>query len=240
MPRTTVQAQSAAQWADSARIAIESAYLAGDLNALTSARALVERALTRFPGDAWLLHYNGYALFREVNLRQGRYREKDLDPYLEKAEALLKSSAAKQPIPETYALLSSVIGQQIGAHPLKGMTMGPRSNSAMEDALAHGQDNPRVWLLRGIGARFTPKLFGGGNERAEEYLRRAIALYERDSVKPPAPGWGRDEAWVWLGQIFEENKQWEQARRAYEQALQYEPRNGWVRDELLPNLNKRK
>jgi tetratricopeptide (TPR) repeat protein len=239
-PRAQVHAQNAEQWADSARLAIEAAYLAGNLEALTAARALVERALTRFPDHAWLLHYNGYALFREASLRQGRFKEKDLDPFFEKAEALFKSSLAQQPIAETFALLSSVIGQQIGSNPLRGMTMGPRSNSAMEDAVASAPDNPRVWLLRGIGARFTPRLFGGGNERAEEYLRRAIALFEHDQVKPPAPAWGRDEAWVWLGQIFEENKQWEPARRAYEQALQYEPRNSWVREELLPNLDKRK
>jgi tetratricopeptide (TPR) repeat protein len=233
------RAQSAARWADSARVAIENASLAGNLDGLIAARALTERALTRFPGDAWLLHYRGYALYREATLRMGRYKEKDVDSYLEQAESILKESATKQPIAETYALLSSVIGQQIGSNPLRGMTLGPRSNAAMDDALARGPNNPRVWLLRGIGARFTPKLFGGGDERAEEYLRRAIQLFENDRVSPPAPSWGRDDAWAWLGQILEEKGQWDGARRAYEEALRAEPRNGWVREELLANLSKR-
>jgi tetratricopeptide (TPR) repeat protein len=233
-------AQTAEHWADSARIAIEAANLAGDLDALIAARALTERALTRFPGNAWLLHYQGYALYREATLRQGRFQEKNLEPYLKQAETALQASAAKAPIPETYALLSSVIGQQIGSNPIRGMTLGPRSSRAMDDALARGPDNPRVYLLRGVGARFTPKMFGGGIERAEEFLRRAIVLFQNDRPATPAPAWGRDEVWVWLGQVLEQKGQWQEARAAYEKALQIEPRNVWVRQELLPGLEKRK
>lgn len=179
-------------------------------------------------------------MYREATLRLNRNGEKDTDKYLEQAEAAFKASAAKMPFPETYALLSSVIGQQIGSNPLKGMTHGPRANGAMDDAVERGPNNPRVWLMRGISAMFTPKMFGGGNERAEEYLRKATTLFERDRVQPPAPAWGHDEAWLWLGRVLEEEGQWDGARRAYEQALQIEPRNGWVREELLPNFEKRR
>jgi tetratricopeptide (TPR) repeat protein len=234
------RAQTAVQWADSARKAIETANLAGSLDGLTAARALVERALTRFPGDSWLLHYRGYALYREATLRMGRFNEKDLDTYFEQAQQSLEASAKKQPIPETYALLSSVIGQQIGSNPIRGMTLGPRSNGAMDDAVAAGPNNPRVWLLRGIGALYTPKLFGGGSERAEEYLQKAVTLFERDEVKPPAPAWGRDEVWIWLGRTLEEREQWDLARKAYQRALELQPANEWVRQDLLPNLDKRK
>ena len=228
------------QWADSARKAIETAQLAGNLEGLTAARALVERALTRFPGDAWLLHYRGYALYREATLRMGRYQEKDVDTYLAQAEQSLEASAKARPLAETYALLSSVIGQQIGSNPIKGMTLGPRSNGVMDDAVERGPNNPRVWLLRGIGARYTPRMFGGGSERAEEYLRKATTLFESDAVQPPAPAWGHGEAWMWLGQVLEEREQWDQARKAYERSLAIEPKNDWVKQDLLPNLDKRR
>jgi tetratricopeptide (TPR) repeat protein len=233
-------ALTADQWADSARRAIAEANLSGNLDGLVQARALVERALTRFPGDGWLLHYRGYALYSEATLRMGRYNEKDVDKYLDEAESSLTASAAKLPQPETYALLSSVIGQQIGANPIKGMLLGPKSNNAMDDAVERGPNNPRVWLLRGIGARFTPKMFGGGDEKAEQYLRRAIQLFEQDRPVAPAPAWGREEPWIWLGQLYEEHKKWNEAREAYQKAAEIEPRNAWVKESLLAEFEKRK
>ena len=236
----SAQAPSTAQqWADSAQKAIVTANLAGDADAILAARALIDRVLTRFPDDPWLLHYRGFALYREATVRQGRER-KEVRQYLEEAERALEKSASQLALPETHALLGSVIGMQIGSNPIRGMTHGPRADGAMDRALERGANNPRVWLLHGIGTMFRPKLFGGGNERAEQYLRRSIALFDQDRPAPPAPSWGRDEAWLWLGQVLEDEKRWEEAKRAYEAALSIAPDNAWVRDELLANLEKRK
>lgn len=238
--RGTAQAPSTAQqWADSAQQVIAAATLGGDADGVLAARALIDRALTRFPDDPWLLHYRGFALYREATVRQGRERQEVLQ-YLEEAETTLAKSAAKLKLPETYALLGSVIGMQIGSNPIKGMTHGPRSDGAMEKALELGPNNPRVWLLNGIGAMFRPKLFGGGNERAEQHLRKAIALFDEDRPAPPAPRWGKEEAWLWLGQMLEDEKRWDEAKRAYETALAIAPDNAWIREELLANFEKRK
>lgn len=229
---------TAAHWADSARKAIDAAYLSGNTEGLIAARALVERALTRFPDDAWLHHYRGFALYREATLRRGT-GEKELARYFSEAQDALEKAAARQPIPETYALLSSVIGQQING-PLEAMTLGSKSGELMERALQLGPDNPRVWLLKGIGALHTPAAFGGGSSRAEEALRRAIELFDRDAPRLPAPAWGKGEAWLWLGQVLEAEKRWDEARQAYEKALSFEPGNNWLKFVLLPNLDKRK
>jgi tetratricopeptide (TPR) repeat protein len=231
---------TAVQWADSARKAIDEAYLNGEPNQLVQARALVERALTRFPADPWLLHYRGFALYREATLRQGKEKRSDVVDLLESAQTSLEQSAARLDLAETDALLSSVIGQQIGSNPLKGMTLGPRSGEAMERALSKGPQNPRVWVLKGIGEFYTPGMFGGGADKAETSLRKAIRLFEKDEPVSPAPAWGNDEAWLWLGQVLEERKKWDEARVAYAKALELQPRNQWVRMELLPNLDKRK
>ena len=236
----TAQTPSTAQqWADSAQQALAAAALVGDADAVLAARALIDRALTRFPDDPWLLHYRGFALYREATVRQGRDRA-DVGQYLEEAEKALAKSAVKLQLPETHALLGSVIGMQIGSNPIKGMTHGPRADAAMEKAIELGPNNPRVWLLHGIATMFKPKLFGGGNERAEQHLRKAIALFDHDRPAPRAPRWGRDEAWLWLGQVLEDEKRWDEAKRAYEAALSIEPDNSWVRDELLANFEKRK
>jgi tetratricopeptide (TPR) repeat protein len=227
------------RWADTARVAIEAAYARGDVEQVRAARALVERALTAFAGDPLLQHYYAYALYRESNLLVGMRRdEKEYRPLLEQADSLLEQSAAKLALPETFALRSSILGQLIGTNPLRGMTLGPRSGSAMDRALELGPRNPRVWMLRGTGAMFTPAMFGGGTEKAEEYLRKAIDLFASDRPAPPLPDWGRAEVYAWLGQVLHKQKRTGDARAAYVKALEMQPENSWVRHVLLPALDR--
>lgn len=227
----------AARWADSARVEIEAAYTTADTARLGAARVLLERALTAFPDDALLLHYQGYALYREANLRSG-LRGEDVGDLLESAEEVLERSAELAAMPETLALMAGVIGQRIGANPIRGMIQGPRSGRFMDRALERGPRNPRVWLLRGVGAMFTPRMFGGGLARAEEYLETAAELYRNDAPAPPAPAWGRGEVWAWLGQVYAQDDRIAEARSAYMKALEHEPDNAWVRDQLLPALGR--
>jgi tetratricopeptide (TPR) repeat protein len=232
------QLTGAARWADSARVEIEAAFLTGDTVRLRAASVLVERALVAHPGDALLQHYEGYALYREATLRQGRWQQ-DVGELLERAQAALERAAATQEIPETLALLASVLGQRIGANPIRGMTLGPRSDELMERAAEIGPDNPRVWLLRGMGAIFTPRLFGGGLERARAHLERSARLFEAPTPAPPLPAWGRGEVWTWLGQVHAREGRVVEARAAYARALELEPANDWVRNVLVPALEAR-
>jgi tetratricopeptide (TPR) repeat protein len=227
------------KWADSARVEIEAANTRGDLNRLREAAALVERALTAFPDDPLLLHYLGYARYREATLMQGRKHDsKEYRPLLEAADSLLELSASRLQLAETYALRSSVLGQLIGSNPLRGMTLGPRSSDAMERAVELGPNNPRVWLLRGIGAMFTPSMFGGGLDKAEEYLTKSLALFPNDKPAPPMPAWGHAEAYIWLGQLHKRRNRINDARQAYHRALELEPEHGWVKHVLLPALDR--
>jgi tetratricopeptide (TPR) repeat protein len=229
------------KWADSARVEIETATALGDLNRIREAGALVERALTAFPDNPLLLHYLGYARYREATLMQGKkYDDKEYRPLLEAADSLLERSASKLPLPETYALRSSVLGQMIGSNPLRGMTLGPRSGNAMDRALELGPNNPRVWLLRGIGAMFTPSMFGGGVDKAEGYLKKALALFPNDRPTPPMPAWGYAEAYIWMGQVHKRRDRIDDARQAFNRALELQPDNGWVRHVLLPGLDRAK
>ena len=228
------------RWADSARTGIELASALGDVDGVRASRALIERALTAFAGDPLLEHYAAYALYREATLRMGRKgaKESEYRPLLEQADSLLERSASKLPLPESYALRSAVLGQLIGSSPFRGMTLGPRSGKAMDRAVELGPNNPRVWLLSGIGAMFTPGMFGGGLERSEEHLRKAIALFPADQPAAPLPAWGHAEAYVWLGQALHKSKRTDDARAAYAKALEIDPNNGWVRNVLLPSLDR--
>lgn len=228
----------AARLLDSSRVLIARATPAGDMEGLKSAEALLERALTVAPNDPWLLHYLGFAIYREATLKMGRYRE-DVGPLLERADSILDRSTHLAAIPESHALRAGLLGMMIGTSPIRGMTLGPRSGSQLERALELAPNNPRVWLLRGIGAIHTPSMFGGGLDKSEEYLKKSIDLFASDRPQPPAPSWGMAEAHMWLGQVYAKQDKKDLARAEYQKALAIEPNEMWTRMALLPALDKK-
>jgi tetratricopeptide (TPR) repeat protein len=206
--------------------------------ALHEAATLSERGLAAHPGDPWLLHYQGHALYRLAAIRAC---DEAADPRcvwrgLERAEEAFEASLAARPIAETYALLGSVYGLMIGESPALGATLGARIGDLQQEALALEPENPRVWLLKGIGQLYTPAAFGGGADVALASLERAARAFEADAPEPPAPRWGKADVHAWLGQVHAARGDTAAARAAYERALEIEPGHAWVRDVLLPGL----
>jgi tetratricopeptide (TPR) repeat protein len=232
----TVPLSGAAKWADSAAREIDAATDAGDLTRLRGTKTLLDRALVAFPNDALLLHYKGYALHREASLQEGLGHHAEVEPLLDEARSVLDQSLAIRPMAETHALLSSVLGRSIAFHPIKAMFLGPQSGSQMTSAVTLGPNNPRVWLLRGIGAMYTPSQFGGGVAVAEQDLKKAAELFEGDHPAPPAPSWGKAEVYAWLGQIYQKENKPADAVTAYNRALEIDPDMHWVRNVLLPSV----
>ena len=224
---------------DSATAMLARSVPTGDVDGIRGAQAVLARALTVAPTDAWLLHYYGFALYREAALSFGRGRDGYV-PLLERADSVLELSAKYASIPETHALRSSAIGMMIGSNPLRGMTMGPKSGAQIERAVELGPNNPRVWMIRGIGAFNTPAMFGGGEDRAEEYLKKSIELFANDHPVAPAPRWGANEAHAWLGQLYARQDKKDLARAEYMKALAIEPNDNWVKMSLLPALDQKK
>jgi tetratricopeptide (TPR) repeat protein len=231
----------AAKWADSAARLIDRATIAGNLEGLRSARTLLDQALVAYPNDGLLLHYEGYELYREAGLLDGLGGKGTLDVPLvaASARAKLQQSLAAQPLPESHALLANVMGRMIAADQSSAPVLGPLIPEEMTAAISAGPTNPRVWLLRGIQSFYTPAQYGGGLPIAEVQLNKAIELFAMDNPTPPAPSWGRAEAYVWLGQVLERGNRIEDARVAYKKALSIEPNYPWVTGSLLPLLGRR-
>jgi tetratricopeptide (TPR) repeat protein len=223
--------------ADSVGRLLHHAAVRGDRAGLLEARGLAERAVTALGEDGLLVYHMGEAHYRLATLLFGA--EPDSAAFhLERAAELLGRSVELQPLAEAHALLSTVLGMQIGSNPLKGMILGPRSGRELDRALALGPENPRVWLVKGSSELNKPKLFGGGAEPAVESLRQATALFDRDDPEPGLPRWGRAEVWAWLGQAYAALGRTTEARDAYERALEIEAAYAWVRHALLPALER--
>lgn len=225
----------AARLADSVRTLAERAYLTGDTLGLAHAFRLAQRALTVFPDNPLLLHYQGYIRYRQAQ------RIRDFDtalPLFEEAVSLLEQSAAVRPLAETHALLASSTGSMIGDSMLRGMRFGMRASDAEERATALGPSNPRVLLLRAVSAWYKPSAFGGGEDKARALLQQALRQFATDAPARPLPQWGHAEAYAWLGQMELKAGKRDAARAAYERALALAPGFAWVQHALLPALER--
>jgi tetratricopeptide (TPR) repeat protein len=132
-------------------------------------------------------------------------------------EAALKANPKNA---EAHALLSSILGSEIGLAPIRAMVLGPQSSMERDTSLRLEPANPRVLLLAGTNLLHTPEMYGGAAEPAQR----------------PWPNWGRYDAHVWLGQVLEKNDKRDAARAEYEEALKLAPQSGYVRAILLPRV----
>lgn len=223
---------------------LERALVSNDSLAYDRVVAYTDAGLARFPNDPVLLHYRGFALFRKASVLTAAYgakgdRARPAKALFEQADRALEKSAEQLSWPETLALRSAVTGQLIAfGSAFTAMRLGSRAGHQMDEALAAGPENPRVWMLRGVGDFYRPRLFGGGLDKAESHLRRAIELFANDRPAPPAPSWGNAEVYGWLGQVLAKGGKRDEARAAYEKGLSLEPGNVWIADFLLPALEK--
>lgn len=236
----TAPAQSAVAIADSARRAIEAAQYTGDSTSLDSTRAYLRRALRQYPRDALLLHYAGYAAYRRLNLFPASEAGTRLPTMLVQTRALLEQSIKLKPMPESYAVLASIISRQIEHDPKKSADHILDAQAATMAGLNMDDSrNPRAWLMNGIAAFYTMQAHGGGFVPAEKLLRRAISFFEKENVSSPYPSWGHAEAYCWLGQALDKQGRTAEALAAYRKALELEPTYGWVKWVFIPEIEKR-
>jgi len=107
----------------------------------------------------------------------------------------------------------------------------------IDRALTLAPRNPRAWLfealatLRRRGADSTP----AGPRASFGTFSKAQEMFA--AAPPPAPGapdWGWDDAYLWAGIAAMEVRNFQFAHLMYSRALEMNPRNSWVRHQLLP------
>lgn len=209
---------------------------------LLSTRAYCERLLFNYP-DSWLVHYYlGLADSRLVSLYFSQNVMEKAKPMInEGIEHLQKAIKGNKDFADAHSLLSSLYGNKIATAPLLGMSLGPKSGVEMQKAIALQPANPRNYLIAGWSAYFTPKMWGGGKDKAKKNYERAVLLFDSFKVEHPVyPDWGHEEVYAWLGLLSTELKEFEQAEVNYQKALAINPDYSWVKFVLLPELEKAK
>lgn len=224
---------------DSLRATIERSVTAADWPPLERATARLRSAVGSSAGqrDAWLHYDLAYALHRRASVMLVAGTGDAARGLLEEAVRVAARAGELGAGPEATALEGAVTGQLAGARGgLSAMRLGPRSFRLLDQAIEAAPQNPRVALLNGISRLNAPRLFGGGAEKAEPELRRALRLFAADINRTPQPVWGLADAHLWLGIALRDLDRPAEARAEWQRALELAPGHKWITDELLPSL----
>ena len=214
----------------------------GSLDAMYAAKATFERTLANTGLAAWGHYYIALADYRiadyllaagEENKGAASEHLKDTVDHLQKATEINPQAA------EAYSLLSSAYGRQISLNPIKGMTLGRKAQKALKKAAQLAPDNPRVVLCTAIRDFNTPGMFGGSKEKGLQGFQRAAELFAREEPSDPIrPVWGHSRTYAWLGLAYQDRGELALARAAFAKALAINPDFSWVKNVLLPELEK--
>lgn len=238
--RSPVQPQDPARLADSLRRQIDSAVATNEVAPVRRIREAAVLAARASPREPWLAYYAGYAAYREAGLLLGTERAADAGRFLDAAAATVERVTTGPAAADAQAMLAALQGQRLTASgsSFTAIRLGPSVLRANGRAEALAPQNPRVWLIKGITAFNAPSAFGGGAQKAEAHLRRALALFPSDHPAPPAPTWGHADAWLWLGRALQAQGRKPEARAAYAKARELEPWNTWLTQVLIPGLER--
>lgn len=142
--------------------------------------------------NQWLPYY--YAAYCRVNYSFMQKDPKGNDPIADKAEELIVKADSLQPGNSEISCIKSMIASvRLMVNPMQRyMEYGKIGDDMIKQAKEQDPTNPRPYMLKGQGLKFTPEQFGGGCKRALPELETAMVKF--DAFKPLteiSPNWGK-------------------------------------------------
>ena len=164
----------------------------GDPVALKAVAAKLERAATVAPTDWLPRYYQAYALV--INVFQSKEDGDTKDKTLDQAEAAL-AQARKLHGDESELLTLQAYAHQarLGIAPMsRSRKYSELVGEAVAQAQALNPANPRPYLVEANNVYFTPRMFGGGADKAKPLYEQAQAKFAAFvPAGPLAPNWGQ-------------------------------------------------
>lgn len=143
-------------------------------------------------GDKWLPYY--YVSYTYLSYIFSENTEDNIDKILDKAEAYLEKARELSPENDEIELMQGWIYQgRIQVDPMgRGQQFSQKASASFGKAKNINPDNPRIYFLEGQNVLYTPEMFGGGQEAACPYFKKAADKYESFKLETPiSPDWGR-------------------------------------------------
>lgn len=209
------------------------AYLEQDKSSWKSNVALATKAFQADPKSdtKFQLALTEYGL---LNATMKDQDERLFDAYLDGLETRLEELVKdKTHGSEAKALLSSVYGFKIAYSPWKGMLIGSKSASLLEEAMNEDSKSALVQKMYAGNQYFTPEMWGGDKEKALAAFLQSNRLFEQNQ---DTDNWMYLDNLAWIGIIYQEKGMDSEAQKVWQKALAIEPNFHWVSKGLLPGL----
>lgn len=149
----------------------------------------------------WLPYY--YAAYCQVMITLSQKDPAQVDALADKALQNITAAENLQPKNDEILCVKSLIAtSRISVDPQsRGMKYGMEAATLLAQAKQINPENPRIYLLQGQSAFYTPEQFGGSKTKAKELFELALQKYA--AFKPAssiAPHWGEDHTKEMLAQ----------------------------------------
>jgi len=217
---------------------IYSGYISGDMNFWKNAMIEVEEAYSK-TSDPCHLFTLIEARYGYIGYLFGTGSKSDVKPVVDTFEIDLEALAAfPQYRAETEAFRVALLGFRMGLNPARAISLGPKALKQLDIAMEVGSNSAAVWIEKANSEANMPAFAGGSKTKAVESFKEALRLFESDPDLS-AFNWRYLNTIVLLGQTYEKLDDYREAREAYRKALKREPSFSWVRDELLPAIEKK-
>lgn len=222
------------------KLAIEQGNNTFDKQQLLKAHGIFERIYSAQPQNLLALYYLTYSEYRLLMYGLHKPEKPVYDNFIDKAiENAKKLIEIKEYKGEGSVLLAAIYMMKISNSTMEAPILSPRFHGLLDDAQEIDSSNPRSYLVRGIMKYNTPAFFGGSKEDAINNCRQAISLFKKNKYTDSLSiDWGLAESYTWMGIALNETGQTAKAKEAYLKALEASPDYGWVKYNLLPNLEK--
>jgi hypothetical protein len=225
----------------SAKKALQDAVNQGKPDAILAARGQFDALSVAEPKNALLHYWVAAADWRVAPLLMSDANKPKGKRWVQ--EGIDRASKAYELDPkfaEALALRCGLQGMYLQFDSSQMMKLGIQMEGDMAHAKGLAPKNPRVALLDGINTLYKPGFVGGGAGNAIKKFAESAELFASETVADPAaPDWGKDDVHVWNGRAEIKTNDLAAARASYQKALAANPANGWVKNSLLPDVEKK-
>ena len=213
-------------------------YITGDMKLWEKGMNDLQQSYNR-KADACILYTLAEARYGYIGYLLGTGDKNAARPLIDAFEKEVELLASyPEYTAETEAFRISLLGFRMGLNPARAVTLGPKALKQLEKAMEKGGNSAAVWIEKANSEAHMPAFAGGSKEKAAASFREALRLYEAGTGMSDC-NWRYLNTMVLLGQLLEKMDDLQGAREAYRRALKRAPDFEWVRDELLPAVEKR-
>ncbi len=194
---------------------IEQAEVTEEWDRIVNAERAVLEALREATNDFLLKYFLARVYFIYGDLYRTHHKKKQAVLYLEKSLAEAKEVIALQDrFSDAHRLAGDIYGWLID---LKGPMFygpfyGPKSDAFVQRGIERDPENPEVHLAQGRSYLYTPWLFGGNKNKAITSFKQALSI---------CPDYYMGH--FWLGEAYRIIGEKENARSAFQKALEIAP-----------------